>query len=74
MIKDQFLYMEDVLSEIQEAKNNGRSGIYRINHEISDTVANYVKAYFLNNPAYRVEIKKCQSCRNTWDIMIYFIG
>lgn len=60
-------YLLKILDELKI--NNGR--IYKINENITDIEANVVRSYFLDKPEYYVELKKCLSCKNTWDIIIY---
>ena len=65
-------YLEGIVEEIDRAKKNGRNGVYRINSKVSDEIALYVEAYVKNMYGYRTEFRKCHSCLNTWDIIIFF--
>ena len=65
-------YLDGILAEIEIAKENGYKGVYRVNDKIPDNVALYVQAYFSNMVEYRAEIRKCPSCLNTWDVLIFF--
>jgi hypothetical protein len=70
VIKDERLYLDSILKEIDAKKEAGRKGVYRINEKITLRAARYVETYFKNNPGYFVSIKKCMQCRNEWDIII----
>jgi hypothetical protein len=65
-------YLEKILKEIDAAKLDGDTGVYRINEKISNDVAHYVRDYLIGNTKYRIEFRKCPSCTRTWDIMIIF--
>ena len=65
-------YLEGILAEIETAKTYNYKGVYRVNDKISDEIALYVKAYFEHGNMYRTEIRKCLSCLNTWDVLIFF--
>ena len=66
-------YLESILAEIERTRERGGTGVYRINEKVSDELPLYVKAYFENKAGYTAEIKKCKSCLNTWDVMIFFM-
>jgi len=67
-------YLQGLLDEIERAKINGKKSVYRINTKISPDIAGYVENYFKSNPSYIIEIKFCQNCKNTYDIVIHFIS
>ena len=65
-------YLNELLSEIDRAKEKGKKTIFRISDKVPDSTIGYVKSYFSANPNPEIttEFKKCQSCTNTWDIII----
>lgn len=67
-------YLQGLYLEIEQNKKEGKGGVYRINANITDEVGQYIKAHFIDNPHYIVETKKCMSCKQSWDIMILFVG
>lgn len=67
-------YLQELLSEIELRKSKGKHSLVRINAEIDHNLVRYIKRYFEQKPDYLVEISnKCKSCKNKWDIVIYFI-
>lgn len=65
-------YLQSVLNEIERLKQKGVHTLYRINDKIADETAIYVKNYIQKQQGYQIEIKKCMSCKKTWDIIIFF--
>lgn len=70
---DENEYIQHLLSEIEVAKNKKLKGLFKINEQISSSTADAIKRYFKGNPEYSVELRKCKSCKNVWDIIIFFI-
>jgi hypothetical protein len=61
------------MKDLENQKKLGKNGFFKINEKVSDSNVFYLKAYLQKNyPAYRVETRKCVSCLNTWDILIFF--
>lgn len=65
-------YLQGILAEIETARGKKSRGIFRINARIPDSYAQRIKKHFAGNPHYDVELRKCKTCRKTWDILIYF--
>jgi hypothetical protein len=65
-------YLAKILKEIDVAQEQHRNGVFKVNEKVSDNVANYVKNYLIANTKYRIEFRRCPSCKRTWDIMIIF--
>lgn len=70
MITDVDLYIKGLIEEADRIKASGKRFLYRPNEELSYTVVQYTIIYFQNNSAYRLEMKKCASCKNTYEIII----
>ena len=64
-------YLQKLLEEIERKKAQNKTGVYRIDERITDETADILKQHFAGT-SYRVEIKKCTSCKNTYDILIFF--
>lgn len=60
-------YLLKILNEIKVNKKH----IYKINELVSDKDVEALKIYFSDKPEYSVDFRKCLSCKNTWDIIIY---
>ncbi len=65
-------YLNGILKEIERKKAKGKNCLYRISHELSKDVAVYINNYFIKSPNYDIEMKKCATCTNTYDIIIFF--
>lgn len=63
-------YLNGILSEIEKRKANNKIGVFRIGAHISDNTAKYIKQQLEN--IYHVEITKCVSCKQSWNIVILF--
>ncbi len=66
-------YLQSLLAEIENAKLNGRKGVYKIDEKIPDSTVKYIQKYFADkSPEFRLETRKCARCRHTWDILVIF--
>lgn len=63
-------YLEGLLSEIWEAREQSKNHITRINAKITTEVAIYIEEYFSSFEHYTFEIKFCMNCKNQCDIRI----
>ena len=63
-------YLREILRDIGKLRLRGKRFLYIINASISSKRAKYIKTFFESTPLYTIEIKKCQSCKNTYDIII----
>jgi hypothetical protein len=67
-------YLTGVLSELERRKKEGKSGLIRLNANVSLENINHIKKYFSDKPKYLVEIEnRCTGCTNKWDIVILFL-
>ena len=72
VIDNEEKYLQGILNEIERIKaRNGRT-LYRINDKITKRVARSVDRYFRNTSDYYIEMKRCATCTNEWDIIITF--
>lgn len=68
-------YLEQLLSEIEQKKADGKKGIYRIGVRLNPDVARYVKEYFSSKIDYKVDVHSCSGCKSLiWNIVILFKG
>lgn len=68
-------YLEQLLSEIEQKKVDGKKGIYRIGIQLNPDIAKYVKEYFASKINYTIDVHSCSGCRSSiWDIIILFKG
>lgn len=72
VISDANIYLQGLLKEIEYLKSKKRSGLYRINDEVSDRVIRNVQRYFTDKPEYEMSARKCARCSNKWDVIITF--
>lgn len=61
-------WLEEIESQIIVLKEKGRKHHYLIMETMTSKTANQIKKELSKN--YTVEIKKCMSCINKWDIVI----
>ena len=73
IISEREAYLDRTLYNIERLKLKNKKSLYLINSKISSSTAKYIKDYFDASPEYRIEIKFCVSCKNTYDIIIYFM-
>lgn len=71
-MNEQETYLQKTLKEIDRLKSNNRKILFKASEKISDSIALYVKDYFEKQHGYTIEMKKCMSCKNSWDIIIFF--
>lgn len=65
-------FYKKIIDTIQNHKKNGVKIVYMINEKCTDSMISFVKARFIkDNVFYRMENRKCASCSNTFDIIIY---
>lgn len=65
-------YLAGIIAEINTTKERGKNAIYRCNAKIPDEWAEFAKNYFTTQTLYRSEFRKCETCKGTWDILIFF--
>jgi hypothetical protein len=66
-------YILKIDKEIGLAELSGKAGLFKISEKVSDSIVYYLIDYLKNKyPDFLVETKKCLSCVNTWDILIFF--
>lgn len=65
-------YLNKILEEIAQAKAQHRNGVFKINEKIPDDIAKYTRDFLTANTKYRIEFRKCSTCRRTWDVIIIF--
>jgi hypothetical protein len=62
-------WIKELTEDIIRLKNKGRKKLYLISAEMNTETANGIEKHF-SDQGYSVETKKCQSCKNNWDIII----
>jgi hypothetical protein len=65
-------YLDNLLREIELAKEQNRNGIFKIREKMSDSTATYVRDYLISHTPYRIDFRKCPACAFEWDIMVIF--
>lgn len=66
-------YLKELIDEIEEKKEEGKKGVFRIGVSLHPEVAKYVKDYLYSKPEYLTEVHSCTGCNGTkWDIIIKF--
>lgn len=67
-------YLTNLLREIEQRKNKGKTILNRIGAKIDHNTAKYLEDYFKNKKEYHFEIKNnCYGCKDKWDIVILFL-
>ncbi len=62
-------WITELTEDIIRLRNAGRKTLYLISAEMNTETANGVVKHF-SDQGYTVESKKCQSCKNSWDIIL----
>ncbi len=62
-------WITELTEDIIRLKEHGRKTLYLISAEMNTETANVIEKYFLDQ-GYSVEIKKCSSCINKWDVIL----
>jgi hypothetical protein len=65
---------DEWISEIEDSiitlSELGRKTYYAISAEMTKHIANRVSLHFSSNEKYSVEVNRCNSCTNKYDIII----
>lgn len=67
-------YVAGLIAESERNLSRGIRTVYRINDKISNSEASSARAFFNEEPLYMIEMRKCQSCNGTWDVVLTYVG
>ena len=70
MITNSEEYVAGLEREISYIKSKGKRYLYRPAEELHPSVAKDIEIYFMAREWYNLEMKKCQSCLNQYEIII----
>lgn len=67
IITDSELYLQGLLAELEKKQ---KKAVFRVNDQITDSVAGFLRTYFKDKPEYYLELRKCAACKNSYDVIL----
>lgn len=67
----EFTNVEDYIAYLEKKVGESSKGVfYDMDRTLSETFVNAVKNHFNALPEVTLEVRKCRSCANKWDIIL----